>query len=179
MFVEVDFRVQQQRDARSDRCMKIVLAWIPVVAIIPILFTFATPLYASLITFLILLFMSSFTWFYFISPLPETDPNEVQQTAQAGLSPKHIKEIPAFEYHTNGHDCNNVNGNGNDAGGLRCAVCIATVHDGDLVRQLLMCKHVFHTQCIDTWLPAHSTCPMCRADVKTGDLPSEQPELPV
>lgn len=24
------------------------------------------------------------------------------------------------------------------------------------------CKHVFHPECIDTWLFAHVTCPICR-----------------
>ncbi|KAF3333282.1 E3 ubiquitin-protein ligase ATL41 [Carex littledalei] len=177
---EVEFRAQQQSDARSNRCRRIVLAWIPVVAIIPILFIFINShIVASLITFLILLFMISFTLYYFGSALPGTVPVEARHTDQPGLSPSIIKEIPTFSYKGNSHNHDLNNGNGSDTAGFRCAVCIATVHDGDMVRQLLMCKHVFHTNCIDTWLPSHSTCPMCRADVKTGKLSSEPREPPV
>lgn len=175
---EVEIRPQQPSDPRSDRCRKIVLAWIPVAAIIAILFVFTSHIWASLITFVILLFMTSFTFYYFKYSIPETEPDETRRTAQMGLSPTNIKEIPTFAYQRNHHGLNN--GNGCDNAGLRCAVCIATVHDGDMVRQLMMCKHVFHTNCIDTWLPSHSTCPMCRADVKTGEFTSsEQPEPPV
>jgi Ring finger domain len=173
---EVEIRPQQQSNTSSNRCRKIVLAWIPVVAIITILFIFTTHLLASLITFVILLFMISFSLYYFCTDVPGTQRVEHRPT-QTGLKPSIIKDIPAFTYQQNSHDLNNHNGC--DNAGLRCAVCIATVHNGDMVRQLLMCKHVFHTNCIDTWLPSHSTCPMCRADVKTGKLPSEQPEPPV
>lgn len=179
---EVEFRQQQQSDARSHRCRNIVLAWIPVVAIITILFIFISHVMASLFTFLILLFMFSFTPYYCSSALhlPGTTQVEVRHTGQTGLSPSKIKEIPTFSYQHKSHDdhCLN-NGNGSDTSGLRCAVCIVTVHDGDIVRQLLLCKHVFHTNCIDTWLSSHLTCPMCRADVKTGELPLEKPEPPV
>lgn len=176
---EVALRPQQLSDSRSDRCRKIVLAWIPVVAVIPILFIFISHIMASLITFLILLFMISFTMYYFGSTFPETASVTGPHTDQPGLSPSIIKEIPAFSYKGNCHNHGLNNGNGSDTAGFRCAVCIATVRDGDMVRQLLMCKHVFHTNCIDTWLPSHSTCPMCRADVKTGKLSPEPREPPV
>jgi hypothetical protein len=30
------------------------------------------------------------------------------------------------------------------------------------VSQMKQCKHVYHTQCIATWLNNHTTCPLCR-----------------
>ena len=44
-----------------------------------------------------------------------------------------------------------------------CPVCLEGVHDGEMVRQLPACKHVFHVECIDMWLHSHRTCPMCRS----------------
>jgi hypothetical protein len=54
-----------------------------------------------------------------------------------------------------------------------CAVCLGEVEKGETVRQLPACQHVFHRECIDPWLRAHATCPVCRSSV----LPA--PERPV
>jgi E3 ubiquitin-protein ligase ATL6/9/15/31/42/55 len=51
-------------------------------------------------------------------------------------------------------------------GALECAVCLAEfAEDGEKLRLLPGCCHVFHTACIDVWLAAHVTCPVCRADL--------------
>ncbi|KAM3290148.1 E3 ubiquitin-protein ligase RHA2B-like [Capsicum chacoense] len=50
-----------------------------------------------------------------------------------------------------------------------CAVCLSTFEDGEQVRKL-KCKHIFHKDCLDTWLQQDSaTCPLCRNKV----LPEE------
>lgn len=51
------------------------------------------------------------------------------------------------------------------AAALDCAVCLGQVEAGEKVRQLPKCTHLFHAECVDDWLRAHSTCPMCRAAV--------------
>lgn len=48
--------------------------------------------------------------------------------------------------------------------GEDCAICLTTFENGETLR-VLPCQHSFHTQCIDQWLGAHRTCPMCRIDV--------------
>ncbi|XP_062209287.1 E3 ubiquitin-protein ligase Os03g0188200-like [Phragmites australis] len=49
---------------------------------------------------------------------------------------------------------------------LECAVCLAEFGDaGEKLRLLPGCCHVFHAACIDVWLAAHVTCPVCRADL--------------
>ncbi|CAM0951779.1 unnamed protein product [Alopecurus aequalis] len=46
-----------------------------------------------------------------------------------------------------------------------CAVCLGEFNDGELVRLLPRCSHPFHAPCIDTWLRAHVSCPICRSPV--------------
>lgn len=43
-----------------------------------------------------------------------------------------------------------------------CAICLGDYEDGEAVRLLPVCRHVFHRSCIDRWLTIHSTCPLCR-----------------
>ncbi|KAK7270848.1 hypothetical protein RJT34_26315 [Clitoria ternatea] len=48
---------------------------------------------------------------------------------------------------------------------LECAVCLTDFNDKDTLRLLPKCNHVFHPQCIDSWLASHVTCPVCRANL--------------
>ncbi|KAG8063164.1 hypothetical protein GUJ93_ZPchr0003g17281 [Zizania palustris] len=51
-------------------------------------------------------------------------------------------------------------------GALECAVCLCEFDDdGEKLRLLPGCCHVFHAACIDVWLAAYVTCPVCRADL--------------
>ncbi|CAL5053175.1 unnamed protein product [Urochloa decumbens] len=46
-----------------------------------------------------------------------------------------------------------------------CAVCLGAVKEGEMVRQLPACTHLYHVVCIDRWLAAHRTCPVCRSQL--------------
>ncbi|KAL1196998.1 RING-H2 finger protein ATL43 [Cardamine amara subsp. amara] len=54
--------------------------------------------------------------------------------------------------------------------GLECAVCLARFEPTEVLRLLPKCKHAFHVECVDTWLDAHSTCPLCRYRVDPEDI---------
>ncbi|XP_077629393.1 E3 ubiquitin-protein ligase RNF133 [Crocuta crocuta] len=45
-----------------------------------------------------------------------------------------------------------------------CVVCFELYKANDTVR-ILTCKHFFHKNCIDPWILAHGTCPMCKCDI--------------
>ncbi|XP_025812624.1 RING-H2 finger protein ATL8-like [Panicum hallii] len=53
---------------------------------------------------------------------------------------------------------------------LLCAVCLEDVRAGEMVRQLPACRHLFHADCVDAWLRAHRTCPLCRCDLSQRNL---------
>ncbi|GJP70828.1 hypothetical protein CLOP_g1723 [Closterium sp. NIES-67] len=59
-------------------------------------------------------------------------------------------------------------GAGNGVGGalaVECSVCLAEFRDEESVRRLHCCHHMFHQACIDGWLQAHTSCPLCRSSV--------------
>ena len=45
----------------------------------------------------------------------------------------------------------------------RCNVCFEDFKTDESVRELL-CKHLYHPVCIDTWFKEHPDCPICHAD---------------
>ncbi|CAA6658439.1 unnamed protein product [Spirodela intermedia] len=46
-----------------------------------------------------------------------------------------------------------------------CSICLADYKDGDVLRLLPDCNHLFHLKCVDPWLRQHPTCPVCRASL--------------
>ncbi|KAM0906234.1 hypothetical protein ACQ4PT_016913 [Festuca glaucescens] len=80
--------------------------------------------------------------------------------------------LPAFAYTLSVK--RNVTGPGEEA--ATCSVCLAAFQLGEKVRLLPACLHLYHAECIDPWLDAHSTCPICRSDtdptIGVGRLPN-------
>ncbi|WCJ28287.1 RING/U-box superfamily protein [Euphorbia peplus] len=49
--------------------------------------------------------------------------------------------------------------------GSECPVCLSGFSEGEDVKQLGICKHSFHGECINMWLKSNNNCPVCRATV--------------
>ena len=79
--------------------------------------------------------------------------------------------LPSFTY--NRAVRHNVTGGGDEAA-TTCSVCLGAFQAGETVRLLPVCLHLYHVECIDPWLEAHSTCPLCRSGTEDptmhGDL---------
>ncbi|KVI06784.1 RING-H2 finger protein ATL11-like [Cynara cardunculus var. scolymus] len=82
-----------------------------------------------------------------------------------GLDPAVIATFARFSY-------SSVKGIKIGHTALECAVCLNGFQDHETLRLLPKCSHLFHSDCIDTWLASHITCPVCRADLmpRPGEL---------
>ncbi|XVF46797.1 hypothetical protein PTKIN_Ptkin03bG0057200 [Pterospermum kingtungense] len=79
----------------------------------------------------------------------QSDPHDVS-TSLKGLDPTTIRSLPVYSYH------------GNAKYQIDCAICLSEFEDKECVKALPYCQHVFHVECIDTWLVSHVSCPVCR-----------------
>lgn len=71
----------------------------------------------------------------------------------------HIAElIPVYEYRKE-------DAPEKESEGQECSICLSGFLDGEGVRRLPQCRHLFHRACIDMWLYSHASCPLCRASV--------------
>jgi E3 ubiquitin-protein ligase RNF115/126 len=51
-----------------------------------------------------------------------------------------------------------------------CSICQEGFHAGEEVLKL-PCRHLYHAECVTSWLQQHNTCPLCRLQ-----LPNKQQE---
>ncbi|KAM0914977.1 hypothetical protein ACQ4PT_011156 [Festuca glaucescens] len=56
-----------------------------------------------------------------------------------------------------------------------CAVCQSVFGGDEELRLLPACRHAFHSRCVDPWLRANPSCPLCRASIALPHPPL--PEL--
>ncbi|KAK8560943.1 hypothetical protein V6N13_026378 [Hibiscus sabdariffa] len=55
-----------------------------------------------------------------------------------------------------------------------CAICLSEFVEGEGIQVLAKCNHGFHVQCIQQWLPSHSSCPTCRCTCLSPSPSSEE-----
>lgn len=55
---------------------------------------------------------------------------------------------------------------GREDGSMECAVCLSEFERGEEVQITPNCCHIFHSECIYTWLQQNQkTCPLCRTSL--------------
>ncbi|KAM7262605.1 hypothetical protein ACFE04_000288 [Oxalis oulophora] len=84
----------------------------------------------------------------------------IEARKNSGIHRSVIETLPLFRF-------SSLRGEKN---GLECAVCLNRFEPNEVLRLLPKCKHAFHVECVDTWLDAHSTCPLCRYRVDPEDV---------
>jgi hypothetical protein len=61
--------------------------------------------------------------------------------------------------------------NNNNTNFDTCSICYVPFNNTDICRVINNCSHIFHINCIDTWLHDHITCPFCRYNLLTINVP--------
>lgn len=74
----------------------------------------------------------------------------------AGLDSVTLSGLPMFSYSSKLSSPSEV---------AECAICLSLFQEGDMVKVMPLCSHGFHSDCVDLWLKARSSCPLCRASV--------------
>lgn len=83
-----------------------------------------------------------------------------------GVDPTTVESLPVYAYD-----------GGGAKQGMECAICLSEFEEREWVKEIPYCGHVFHVECIDTWLLTHVTCPLCRtAKLLPGDGEGEERE---
>ncbi|XP_040381104.1 RING-H2 finger protein ATL39-like [Oryza brachyantha] len=98
--------------------------------------------------------------------------------SRSGVCPFPVEALPAAFAYAGGNsddDRRTTTHGGGGGGGRECAVCLGAVLDGEMVRRLPACEHVYHAECIDRWLAAHRTCPLCRSELDPGKVAAGPP----
>ncbi|RWV82830.1 hypothetical protein GW17_00055638 [Ensete ventricosum] len=81
-----------------------------------------------------------------------------------GLGESEIQAIPTLRYHRGGDGAGKTSFH-------ECAVCLNEFQEEERIRLLPNCFHVFHIDCIDTWLQTNANCPLCRSSITTAAAP--------
>lgn len=85
----------------------------------------------------------------------------MDEPPKTGLDPLVIAALPTFKFKLEAKE-DKVD----ESTRPECTVCLSLLEDEEMARLLPNCKHAFHVECIDKWLNAHATCPVCRTDAK-------------
>ncbi|XP_031482365.1 RING-H2 finger protein ATL57-like [Nymphaea colorata] len=86
-------------------------------------------------------------------------------SSSQGLDPVLVSSLPTFPYKKVSPK--------DDAD---CAVCLCEFDQGEMVKVLPVCGHLFHADCVDTWLLCRTSCPLCRATLVPPPPPPKEPQ---
>ncbi|KAI3905820.1 hypothetical protein MKW98_006454 [Papaver atlanticum] len=70
-----------------------------------------------------------------------------------------------------------------------CIVCMEGPHDHqadhdetdhhqEVVGKQMPCNHIYHANCLSTWLSRYNSCPLCRCTIDTTIATTSRPEAP-
>ncbi|CAL5407497.1 unnamed protein product [Camellia sinensis] len=91
------------------------------------------------------------------SDLPHAPPSQPQPQPPQGLHPSTINSFPIILH--NSSTMKTVDDS-------ECCICLGIFQNEDKVKVLPKCHHCYHSDCVDRWLTAHSSCPLCRSSLR-------------
>ncbi|KAG7642323.1 Zinc finger RING-type [Arabidopsis suecica] len=75
-----------------------------------------------------------------------------------GLDSQAVRSLPVYRYTKAAKQRNED-----------CVICLSDFEEGETVKVIPHCGHVFHVDCVDTWLSSYVTCPLCRSNQLFSD----------
>lgn len=78
-----------------------------------------------------------------------------------GLAEDAINNLPLVKFQDYMHD-NSVQRTKKEE---ECPICLESFQTDDELRMIPNCEHIYHADCIKTWLQANTVCPYCRGDL--------------
>ncbi|XP_068645142.1 RING-H2 finger protein ATL57-like [Aristolochia californica] len=81
-----------------------------------------------------------------------------------GIGPEVVRALPVFAFNA-------------QQSFDECAVCLAEFEPQEKLKMIPACGHYFHPHCIDRWLSARCSCPLCRSTKLFLPLPKASAEL--
>lgn len=82
--------------------------------------------------------------------------NPASSLMYTSISEEVLQALPVTVYNPSNMDLMDV----------ECPVCLSEFQQGQEIRLLPACKHVYHRKCLDQWLDyQHMTCPLCRTSL--------------
>lgn len=108
--------------------------------------------------------------YIFIQRLSRRAAAAALEPPKQGLDPAVIASLPTFTYKkSSAGGCSSSKQE--ELSSTECPICLSVVDEGEVVRSLPNCNHVFHRECIDVWLDSNVTCPVCRATADPNNPP--------
>ncbi|XP_050386853.1 RING-H2 finger protein ATL66 [Argentina anserina] len=95
------------------------------------------------------------------SPSSTSDGPNAQPQKARGLDASLIRGLPIILYQSS------VDPEAAASCG-ECSICLGVFEDGEKVKVLPHCRHCYHSDCVDTWLSAQSSCPLCRTSLQSN-----------
>lgn len=83
--------------------------------------------------------------------------SNIIENCQSQRNNNNLNELTSFKYKKK------LEGGVSD--NYECPICLCYFEEGEEVKKLPRCKHLFHAPCIDMWLYSHYDCPICRTHV--------------
>lgn len=74
-----------------------------------------------------------------------------------GVDPAVVESLPVYAYFPGAEEAKQ-----RMIDEVECAICLSEFEEKEWIKEIPYCGHVFHVECIDTWLSNHMTCPLCR-----------------
>jgi len=80
-----------------------------------------------------------------------------------GISEEVFKKLPSQNYKVQKEGSEKARGRCKTQN--MCAICIEEYQEGEELKIMPQCNHMFHSSCIRKWVNEHETCPNCRCEI--------------